>query len=108
LKDSVTVGEEVVVRDERDMKMYRAKKLAKGDREFMWMLDDFALDATDSNGQARVLTSEDSDITPNDTYSTFTMPTEAWTSSSQNYYCKAIMAKSNGIYYYNYSTAFAS
>lgn len=107
-KDDITVGEEVVVRDERDMKMYRAKKLKQGDNEFIWMLDDLALDATDNNDQARILTSEDSDITPNDTYSTFTMPTEAWTSSSQNYYCKAIMAKSNGVYYYNYSTAFAS
>ena len=107
-KSNVAVGEEVIVRDDRDMKMYRAKKLVKGDREFMWMLDDFALDSKDSSGNPRILTADDSDITPNDAYSTFTMPTESWTSSSQNYYCKPIMGKSSGISYYNFSTAFAS
>ena len=96
------------VTDSRDGKSYTVAKFGN----YCYMLSNLRLDNTvdDGNGGtvARVLTSADSDITPNATYTTFTMPTEAWASASQNYYCKAIMAIKNGEYYYNWYAAKAN
>jgi uncharacterized protein (TIGR02145 family) len=100
------------VTDSRDGKSYTVAKFGN----YCYMLSNLRLDNTvdDGNGGtvARVLTNVDSDITPNATYAEFTMPTEAWTSDSQNYHCKAIMKHYNqgGIneYYYNWYAAKAN
>ena len=88
------------------------------------MLDDLTLSATTNGTTPRVLTSSDSDINPNGvtytdpatsqqvTKTTFTMPTETWSSGIQNYYCKAIMAVitsgNEDYYYYNWYAAKAN
>lgn len=105
--DDETLGG-INVTDLRDGKSYTVAKFGN----YCYMLSNLRLDNTmdDGNGgtTARVLTSADSDITPNATYTTFTMPTEAWASADQNYYCKAIMAIKNGGYYYNWYAAKAN
>ena len=87
------------IKDERDDKEYTIIKLDSG---YLWMEENLKLDGFD-NGEARVLTPSDSDVSAN-----YTMPTEEWTSYSQNYYCKAIMAEANGEYYYNWYAAKAN
>ena len=104
------------VTDSRDKKSYTVAKFGN----YCYMLSNLRLDNTmdDGNGgtTARVLTSADSDITPNATYTEFIMPTETWSSGSQNYYCKAIMKHYNqgsgnnysNEYYYNWYAAKAN
>ena len=96
------------VTDSRDKKSYTVAMFGN----YCYMLSDLRLDNTISDGNgnttARVLTSADSDITPNATYMEFTMPTEAWISSSQNYFCKAIMKTISSEYYYNWYAAKAN
>ena len=85
------------VTDSRDGKSYTV-----ANKGYCYMLSNLRLDP------GITLTSADSDITPNSTYSYFTTPTVSWTSSSQNYYCKAAMAIKNGEYYYNWYAANAN
>ena len=68
-----------VLKDKRDGKEYHIGRMSNNR---LFMLDNLALSATNSDSTARVLTSDDSDVTAD-----FTMPTEAWGS----YYCKASM-----------------
>lgn len=87
------------LKDKRDNKEYRIGRLSN---DYLFMLDNLKLDPTDANGNARVLTSELSDITPNENYDSFTMPTEEWVSADQNYISRAIMTiGDDGEYYYN-------
>ena len=92
------------VTDERDGKSYTVAKFG----DYCYMLSNLRLDNTTDGATPRKLTSADSDITPNATYAEFTMPTEAWTSTDQNYYCKAIMKVAGGEYYYNWYAAKAN
>ena len=85
------------VTDYRDGKSYTVANLG-----YCYMLSNLRLDP------GITLTNSDSDITPNSTYQYFTTPTDAWTSSSQNYYCKAMMAVKNHEYYYNWYAAKAN
>ena len=91
------------VTDSRDKKSYTVARFDS----YCYMLSNLRLDSTTDGTTPRKLTSADSDITPNGTYTEFTMPTEAWASASQNYYCKAIM-KASGEYYYNWYAAKAN
>ena len=120
--NSMTAGQSYSVKDFRDKKEYHITKLHNDntDVDYLWMLDNLALSATIDGNTPRVLTSSDSDINPNGvtytdpstnqqvTKTTFTMPTELWTSSEQNYYCKAIVTVSSGEYYYNWYAAKAN
>ena len=124
--DSMTVGQSYSVQDSRDNKEYHITKLHNSDtnKDYLWMLDNLALSATTNGNTPRVLTSSDSDINPNGvtytdpstsqqvTKTTFTMPTETWSSSNQDYYCKAIMAVATSgnedYYYYNWYAAKAN
>ena len=100
------------VTDSRDGKSYTVAKFGN----YCHMLSNLRLDSTTDGVTPRKLTSTDSDITPNATYTEFSMPTEAWISGNQNYYCKAIMkhyVQNNGgeyrdEYYYNWYTATAN
>ena len=100
------------VTDERDGKSYTVAPIGG----YCYMLSNLRLDNTNPNGTQRELESTYSDITPNGTYSVFPMPTEDWTSGSQDYYCKAIMKhydQLNGSeyrneYYYNWYAARAN
>jgi len=92
------------VTDIRDGKSYTVAKLGN----YCYMLSNLRLDSTTDGTTPRVLTSADSDITPNDTYSTFTMPSDGWIKNDgYNYNCKAAMIK-NGDYYYNWYAAIAN
>ena len=107
---SMTVREDnegpfYTLKDKRDGKEYRIGRLSN---DYLFMLDNLKLDPTDANGNARVLTSELSDITPNENYVSFTMPTEEWVSADQNYVSKANMAIFNDEYYYNWYAANAN
>ena len=90
-------GDDNSVTDSRDGKSYTVANLG-----YCYMLSNLRLD------QGITLTSSDSDITPNSTYQYFTTPTEEWTNSNQNYYCKAMMAVKNHEYYYNWYAAKAN
>ena len=68
------------------------------------MLNNLRLDSTTDGTTQRVLTSDDPDITPNETYSTFPMPVGAWTPSNGN----ASMLIINNDYYYNWYAAKAN
>ncbi|MBQ9020222.1 hypothetical protein IJ096_02785 [Candidatus Saccharibacteria bacterium] len=54
----------LLLKDTRDNKTYKIAKLADGN---CWMVQNLALDGTDSNGNVRTLTSTDSDVTANRT-----------------------------------------
>lgn len=105
-----TVG--INVTDFRDKKSYTVAKFDN----YCYMLSNLRLDNTTDGTTPRKLTSADSDITPNTTYTEFIMPTEIWSSGSQNYYCKAIMKHYNqgsgnnysNEYYYNWYAAKAN
>ena len=112
------------VTDERDGKSYTVAPFANTSTNttYCYMLSNLRLD------EGITLNSTTSDINPNGvtyidptsgesvTATTFTTPTEAWTSGSQNYYCKAIMKhynQNNGgeyrnEYYYNWYAAKAN
>ena len=107
-QDAVAIGQSVKVMDSRDGKLYDVIKLESNGADYLYMQETLKLSALKADGTQRILTSADSDITPNSTYSSFPMPTEAWTSSSQNYFCKAIMAEKNGEVYYNWYAAKAN
>ena len=100
------------VTDSRDGKSYTVAKFG----DYCYMLSNLRLDNTTDGATPRRLTSADSDITPNTTYTEFIMPTETWSSGSQNYYCKAIMKHYNqgsgnnysNEYYYNWYAAKAN
>ena len=100
--DCPTAGANVT--DTRDGKSYTISKFGN----YCYMLSNLRLDSTTDGTTARVLTSTDSDITPNSDYTAFTMPTINWTSHQQNYYCKAIMTIVNSEYYYNWYAAKAN
>ncbi|MBR0467557.1 hypothetical protein IJJ53_01440 [Candidatus Saccharibacteria bacterium] len=112
------------VTDERDGKSYTVAPFTNTSTNttYCYMLSNLRLD------EGITLNSDTSDINPNGvtytdpttnesvTATTFTTPTEAWISSSQNYYCKAIMKhynQNNGgeyrdEYYYNWYAAKAN
>ena len=96
-EDMVAVGETVESLDLRTGFIYEVTKLTNNGVNYLWMKNNLKLPA------GTVLTSGDSDVSSN-----FTLPTEEWTSSSQNYYCKAIMATAGGEYYYNWYAAKAN
>ena len=96
-EDMVAVGETVESLDLRTGFIYEVTKLTDNGVNYLWMKNNLKLPA------GTVLTSDDSDVSSN-----FTLPTEEWTSSSQDYYCKAIMATAGGEYYYNWYAAKAN
>ena len=98
MHETTTCSTATNLTDIRDGKSYAVKNL----NTYCYMLSNLRLDP------GITLTSTNSDITPNNTYQSFTTPIEAWTSSSQNYYCKAIMKKINNEYYYNWYAAMAN
>ena len=99
--NSMGVNQEYTLKDKRDEKPYKFAKMSNGR---LYMLENLKLDATDENGEARKLDSEDSDITTGE----FTMPTETW-EEENSYFCKATMAVGdNGEYYYNWYAAKAN
>ena len=89
------------VTDARDGKSYTVTKFGS----YCFMLSNLRLDNTTDGTTPRVLTDTDSNIKR---YASFMMPTETWQDSEQNYYCKAIMAKTENEYYYNWYTAKAN
>ena len=99
--NSMEVNQEYTLKDKRDEKPYKFAKMSSGR---LYMLENLKLDATDENGEARKLNSEDSDITTGE----FTIPTETW-EEENSYFCKATMAVGdNGEYYYNWYAAKAN
>ena len=92
------------VTDTRDGKSYTVAKFGS----YCYMLSNLRLDNTTGGTTPRVLTDIDSNIIPNGEYTSFSMPTEAWTSSYQNYYCKAAMGIVGSEYYYNWYAATAN
>lgn len=103
--NSMPTNSSYSIKDARDEKEYHVAKMSNGR---VYMLETLKLDSRKSDNTVRVLTSADSDITPNSTYSSFTMPTTTWSSASQNYQCRAIMAISGGQYFYNWYAAKAN
>ncbi len=103
------------VTDIRDGKSYAIGMDSDGNCS---MLSNLRLDNVDSNGNPVVLddfysdigsvTYEDPQTGESVTTTTFTMPTESWTSREQDYYCKAMMTKVNNEYYYNWYAAKAN
>ncbi|MBQ9020086.1 hypothetical protein IJ096_02075, partial [Candidatus Saccharibacteria bacterium] len=61
---TATSDNRILLKDTRDNKVYNVAKLADGN---CWMVQNLALDGTDSNGNVRTLTSADSDVTANRT-----------------------------------------
>ncbi|MBQ9019874.1 hypothetical protein IJ096_00925 [Candidatus Saccharibacteria bacterium] len=61
---TATADNRLTLQDSRDGKQYKIAKLADGN---CWMVQNLALDGTDSNGNVRTLTSADSDVTANRT-----------------------------------------
>ena len=55
-----TADNRIILQDSRDQKEYKIAKLADGN---CWMVQNLALDGTDSNGNVRTLTAADSDVT---------------------------------------------
>lgn len=100
------------VTDERDGKSYTVAKFTSNGNDYCYMLSNLRLDNTTDGTTQRILTSADSDVTPNATYTEFPMPMEVWTSNTQDYFCKAIMKnyKQGSIneYYYNWYAAKAN
>ncbi len=92
------------VTDARDGKSYTVTKFGS----YCFMLSNLRLDNTTDGTTPRVLIDTDSNIEPNSEYTSFTMPTETWNSSYQNYYCKAAMGVANNEYYYNWYAAKAN
>ncbi len=96
-ENMIAVGETVEAMDNRTGYIYEVTKLTDNGVNYLWMKNNLKLPA------GTVLSSSDSNVSSN-----FTLPTEEWTSSSQNYYCKAIMAVAGGEYYYNWYAAKAN
>ncbi len=108
LNDCSATGTNVT--DERDGKSYTVAKFGS----YCYMLSNLRLDSnitlesTYSDVKSGGVTYTDPSTGQPVTATTFTTPTEAWTSSGQNYYCKAIMKVQGGEYYYNWYAARAN
>ena len=105
LANCSTSGTNVI--DERNGRSYTVQKLTSGSTQFCFMLSNLRLDA------GTTLNNSTSNVS-----SSFTLPTESWTRSSQNYYCKPIMKHYDQVntsdneyrneYYYNWYAARAN
>ena len=100
--------------DARDGKAYDVNYITSGSSSFCFMLGNLAvasgttLKTGDSDIKAGGVTYTDPNTYKSVTKTSFTLPTEEWTSANQNYYCKAIMAVASGEYYYNWYAAMAN
>ena len=100
LANSQCTSDGVNVEDSRDGNIYTVARIGSK----CYMLSNLRLSNKNRSGGQRILFPTDSDV--NDI---FQMPDSNWTSSSQNYFCKAMMAVgSNGEYYYNWYAAEAN
>ena len=104
--------------DARDGKAYGVNYITvnndSSSSSFCFILSNLAiasgttLKTGDSDIKAGGVTYTDPNTNQSVTRTSFTLPTEPWTSADQNYYCKAIMAVAGGEYYYNWYAAIAN
>ena len=95
--NSMNIGDTATLIDNRTGFTYDVAMLNLNGTKTLWMTSNLKLPA------GTTLKPTDSNVSAN-----FTLSTESWTSSSQNYFCKQIMAVSNGEYYYNWYAANAN
>lgn len=101
--------------DARDGKAYNVALITGSDsKDYCFTLDNLKVDkgvtlkSGDTDIKASGVTYIDPSTNKSVTATSFTTPTESWTSSSQNYYCRAIMATAGDEYYYNWYAARAN
>ncbi|MBR0468036.1 InlB B-repeat-containing protein [Candidatus Saccharibacteria bacterium] len=102
--------------DARDGKAYGVNYITSGNSSFCFILSNLAvasgmtLKTGDSDIKAGGVTYIDPNTNKSVTKTSFTLPTEAWASADQDYYCKAIMTvgNQNGEYFYNWYAAIAN